>query len=99
MRSRLGARAERVWNKSGTSSALRPARRAEIAQHAILTARRPRVADPAPVPDQEMRKPRPVGPRDEPHQVALDLHGVLLPREAEALREPAHVRVHDDPDG
>ena len=34
--------------------------------------------------------------RHELHQVALDLHRVLLPRQPEPLREPAHVRVDDD---
>ena len=35
-------------------------------------------------------------PRDDAHEVALDLHRVLLLREAETLREPANVRVDDD---
>jgi hypothetical protein len=30
-------------------------------------------------------------------EVALDLHRVVLPRQAEPLREPADVRVDDDP--
>ena len=44
-----------------------------------------------------MRKARPVGPRDDALQVALDLHRIVLPRQPEALREPAHVRIDDDP--
>ena len=34
--------------------------------------------------------------RDELHEVALDLHRILLLRQPEPLREPAHVRVDDD---
>jgi len=39
----------------------------------------------------------PVGARHDPRQVALDLHGIVLLCQTEPLREPAHVRVHDDP--
>ena len=35
--------------------------------------------------------------RNEPLEVALDLHRVLLPRQAEPLREAPDVRVDDDP--
>jgi len=44
-----------------------------------------------------MREPTPVLARDEPLQVALDLHGVLVTREPQALREASHVCVDDDP--
>ena len=64
---------------------------------AILAARLAGVADAPAVPDQQVREPRPVVARHELHQVALDLHRILLLREAEPLREPAHVRVDDDP--
>ena len=64
--------------------------------HAALAARPPRVADAAAVPDQQVREASPVVARHELHQVALDLHRILLPREAEPLRQPADVRVDDD---
>ena len=64
---------------------------------AALAARRARVADAPAVPDQQVREAVPVRARDEPHQVALDLHRILLPRQPEPLREPPHVRVDDDP--
>ena len=35
-----------------------------------------------------MREARPVGPRHDPLQIALDLHRVLLPGEAEAVETP-----------
>ena len=74
------------------------ARRAQrLGERALLAPRLAGVADPPAVPDQEVREARPVGARDEPHEVALDLHRVLLPRERETLREPPHVRVDDDP--
>src|SRR5206468_1611055 len=72
------------------------ARRAEVAEHAVGAARRTGDADPAAVPDQEMREDPPPRARDDPLQVALDLHRLLLARQAEALREPPHVRVDDD---
>ena len=74
-----------------------PRRRAEVLEHAVLAARASRVADPPAVPDQQVREPVPVGARDDPLQVALDLDGILLARQPESLREPAHVRVDDDP--
>ena len=55
-----------------------------------------RVADPAAVPDQQVREAAPVRPRNELHQVALDLDRILVPRQPEALRKPAHVRVDHD---
>ena len=45
----------------------------------------------------QVREARPVLARHELHEVALDLHRILLLREAEPLREPPHVRVDDDP--
>ena len=48
------------------------------------------------MPDKQVRKPAPVLARHEPDEIALDLHRILLPREAEPLREPADVRVHHD---
>src|SRR5207237_2043324 len=77
-------------------AALDAARRAEVVQDATLAERSPRDADSAAVPDEEMREPAPLPPRHDLHQIALDLHGILLAREAEALREPADVRVDDD---
>ena len=44
-----------------------------------------------------MREARPVLARHELHEVALDLHRVLLLRQPEPLRQPPHVRVDDDP--
>jgi len=48
------------------------------------------------VPDEQVREDAPVLARDEALQVTLDLDGVFLAREAEALREPPDVRVDDD---
>jgi hypothetical protein len=48
------------------------------------------------VPDEEVREDAPVLAGDEALEVALDPHWVVLLREAEALREPPHVRVDDD---
>src|SRR5215208_298908 len=72
-------------------------RRAEVVHDAVLAQRPPRNADPPPVPDEQVRKPRPVLAWDELHEIALDLDGILLLRQPEPLREPAHVRVDDDP--
>ena len=49
------------------------------------------------MPDQQVRNDPPVLARDDPLEVALDLDRVVLPRQAEPLREPADVRVDDDP--
>jgi hypothetical protein len=49
------------------------------------------------VPDEQVREPPPVGTGHKPHEVALDPDRILLPRQPETLREPAHVRVDDDP--
>ena len=43
-----------------------PARRAQVLEHALLAARAARVADPAPVPDQQVREAGPVRPRHDP---------------------------------
>ena len=48
------------------------------------------------MPDEEVREAPPVGARHEPHEIPFDLHGILLPREPEPLRETADVRVDDD---
>jgi hypothetical protein len=48
------------------------------------------------VPDEQVREDAPVLARHEPLQVALDLDRVVLPREAEPLREAPHVRIDDD---
>src|SRR5262249_22763664 len=70
---------------------------AQVDQHAVLAARAAGIADAAPVPDEQMRKPCPVGPRHHPLEIAFDLHRILLTREAETLREATHMRVDDDP--
>src|SRR5579859_7528976 len=71
--------------------------RAKIAEDAALARRPARVANATAVPDEQVRKASPVAARDELHQVALDFDGILLSRQAEPLRETAHVRVDDDP--
>ena len=48
------------------------------------------------MPDEQVREPRPVGTRDDALEITLDLHRILVPRQAEALREPSDVRVHHD---
>src|SRR5206468_154930 len=59
-------------------------------RHRTLAAPRlPRDADLAAVVDQAMRECRPGARREELLQVALDLDGILLDGEAEAIREPA----------
>src|SRR6266508_4085307 len=92
-------RPERHWPLTLQQSVAKSdtAGRAQVAYHAVLAARRTREAHPPPVPDEEMREPPPVGARDEPLEVPLDLDGIVLAREAKPLREPAHVRVDDDP--
>ncbi|MBU6210539.1 MAG: hypothetical protein KGR22_11575, partial [Planctomycetes bacterium] len=42
-----------------------------------------------------MAQEAPVLLRDERHQVALDLHGIIVPGQPEALGEPPDVRVDD----
>ena len=70
--------------------------RAQILEHALLAARSARVADAAAVPDEEVREARPVRARHDALEVALDLHRIVVSRQPEPLREPAHVRVDDD---
>ena len=48
-------------------------------------ARTAREADPTAVPDHQVREARPVVARHELHQVSLDLHRIVLLREAETL--------------
>ena len=48
------------------------------------------------MPDQKVREARPVAARNDAHEVALDLRRILLPREPQALRKAADVRVDDD---
>jgi len=55
-----------------------------------------RDADAPAVPDQQVWEDAPVLARHEALQVTLDLDRVVLPREAEPLREPPHVGVDDD---
>src|SRR5262249_45257378 len=50
----------------------------------------------APVPDQPVTPVCPMLARDKLHQIELDLHRVLLSRQAEPLRETDHVRVYND---
>src|SRR5262245_12868415 len=61
------------------------ARRAELGQHALPAARVPGNADPAAMPDEQVREPGPVGAGDDSHQTAFDLHGVVVPGEPEPL--------------
>ena len=55
--------------------------------------------DAAPMPDQLVGKLNPFVPRDDGDQVLLDLFGVIVARQVQALREPKHVRIHDDAAG
>src|SRR5205814_4149325 len=86
----------RTVTPSKRTTSVGTARRAEVVDHALLAQRPARVADPPPVPDQKVREAGPVLARHDLHQVALDLDRILLLREPEPLREPAHVRVHHD---
>ena len=72
------------------------ARRAQVGQDALLAGGRRASQTRRPCQISRCGKRAPVLARHELHQVALDLHGILLPREAEPLREPPHVRVDDD---
>ena len=74
-----------------------PGRRAEVDEHAVLAERPPGVADAASVPDEQMREPRPVGPWNDPLQVALDPHGILVSRQAQPLGETPDMGVDHDP--
>src|SRR5947209_9026331 len=74
-----------------------PRARAQSADHAHLAFRPPRDAHATPVQDQRVREPRPLVARHERHQVALDLHRVLLCRQTEQRRESLHVGVDHDP--
>src|SRR5215211_285653 len=75
---------------------LDPARRAQIVEDAHLAARSPGDAHSPAMPDEQVGKPRPVLLRDETLKVALDLHGIVLASEAEALGEAPDVSVDDD---
>src|SRR5207253_3181745 len=81
---------------SAALEALDTARRAEANEGALLAERTARDADAAAVPDQQVREATPVLTRDELHQVALDLHRVLVLGQSKPLGEPAYVRVDDD---
>ena len=72
------------------------ARRAQILEDALLAQRSARITNATTVPDEEMREPRPVRTRHDTLQIALDLHRIVVSREAESLREPAYMRVDDD---
>src|SRR2546426_526245 len=74
-----------------------PRARAQSADHALLALRPPRDAHAPSVQDQRVREPRPLVARHERHQVALDLHRVLLCRQTEQRRESLHVGVDHDP--
>src|SRR2546425_389950 len=74
-----------------------PRARAQSVDDALLALRPPRDAHAAPVQDQRVREPRPLVARHERHQVALDLHRVLLCRQTEQRRESLHVGVDHDP--
>src|SRR5688500_2753153 len=73
-----------------------PRRRTEARNGAGLTARLARLADPPAVPDEEVAEHRPALPREQRHQVLLDLDRVLVRREREARGEPLHVGVDHD---
>src|SRR5947208_1733583 len=74
-----------------------PRARAQSADHAHLAFRPPRDAHATPVQDQRVREPRPLVARHERHQVALDLHRVLLCRQTEQRRESLQVGVDHAP--
>src|SRR4029078_10726775 len=72
------------------------ARRTDVLEDALLAQRPAGVADPAAVPDQEMRESSPVGTRYDALEVALDLPRILVSRQAEALRQAADMGIDDD---
>src|SRR5690242_6158168 len=76
-------------------SSLHPHARADLFELALLAPRPPRKAHLAAVLDQPVAEPDPFLFRHERHQVALDLHGVGVPRQPQALAQPPHVGVDD----
>src|SRR5437867_615362 len=74
-----------------------PRARAQSIYDTHLAFRPPRDAHAPPMQDQRVREPRPLVARHERHQVALDLHRVLLLRQAEQRREPLDVGVDHQP--
>src|SRR6266850_1618200 len=70
--------------------------RAQSVDDALLALRSPRDAHAPSMQDQRVRERRPLVARHERHQVALDLHRVLLFRQTEQRRESLHVRVDHD---
>src|SRR3954471_484720 len=70
--------------------------RTQVEQDALRTAWRARDADGAAVPDQQVRPLDPGGARHDRHEIALHAYRIGLEREAEAARQPAHVRVDGD---
>ena len=63
--------------------------RAQRREQAVFVVGLLRMADAAAVPDQAVREARPLVPRQELHQVLLDLHRIGLRRQAEPLRRAA----------
>jgi len=58
------------------------ARRAQILEDALLAQRPARITNATTVPDEEMREPRPVRTVHNTLQIALDLHRIVVSREA-----------------
>src|SRR4051812_46872382 len=76
-----------------------PCGRAGFGDRTCAALRFPCDADPAPVPDQPVGKIRPLFPRQERHQVALDFLRIVLPRQLKSARDATDVRVDGDPLG
>src|SRR5690242_7953410 len=70
--------------------------RAEVQQVTLFAKRLARLTDGSPVIDECVRERQPVVLREERHHILLDLDRILALAQAEAAREPADVRVHDD---
>src|SRR5690349_9926133 len=76
---------------------LDPETRAVGGQRAYRAARLARVAHAAAVEDQPVREHGPALARHDRHERELDLDRVGLARQRESMREPADVRVDDEP--
>src|SRR5690348_14533882 len=71
-----------------------PEARAKLAHLTMRTIRIPRKATTPPVPNQQMTKQRPSLLWNKPHQVLLNLFGVLFFGQSKPLRQARHMRVH-----
>lgn len=87
------------WKPASLAYRFDPHTRAQMGQHAVLTARRPGGTHPPPVQDQPHRERRPLCSGEEALELRRYLFGIIVASETEASRQTPHVRVHDNPRG